>query len=96
MFGSKFFVTVTSKATEKKTSSISTKGTAVQWNEILDALYGKLFWSSFLPLMALFSNVQPSSRLVLRLYAERFGRRDILIGTHEMIPIESRSGSFLI
>ncbi|KAH9066830.1 hypothetical protein EDB87DRAFT_463860 [Lactarius vividus] len=33
--------------------------------------------------------VQPSSRLVLRLYAERFARRDILIGRHEMIPVES-------
>ena len=38
VFGLKFFVTVTSQATEKKTSSISTKGSSVHWNEILDAL----------------------------------------------------------
>ncbi len=47
-------------------------------------------------LRVLFSIVQPSSRLVLRLYAERFARRDILIGMHEMIPVESQTGSFLI
>ncbi|KAH9019046.1 hypothetical protein EDB84DRAFT_629161 [Lactarius hengduanensis] len=35
--------------------------------------------------------LQPSSRLVLRLYAERFARRDILIGRHEMIPVESQT-----
>jgi hypothetical protein len=44
----------------------------------------------------MFSVVQPSSRIVLRLYAERFARRDILIGTHEMIPVESQTGSFLM
>jgi len=54
-----------------------------------------LFSPLFL-LRVLFSIVQPSSRLVLRLYAERFARRDILIGTHEMIPVESQTGSFLI
>ncbi|KAH9066771.1 hypothetical protein EDB87DRAFT_1819234 [Lactarius vividus] len=35
--------------------------------------------------------VQPSSRLVLRLYAERVARRDTLIGKHEMIPAESQT-----
>ncbi|KAF8265039.1 hypothetical protein EI94DRAFT_390969 [Lactarius quietus] len=35
--------------------------------------------------------VQPSSRFVLHLYAERFARRDVLIGTHEMIPLESQT-----
>ena len=45
------------------------------------------------PLRVLFSIVQPSSRLVLRLYAERFARRDILIGTHEMILVDSQTGS---
>ncbi|KAH9074778.1 hypothetical protein EDB83DRAFT_2549485 [Lactarius deliciosus] len=35
--------------------------------------------------------LQPSSRLVLRLYAERFARRDVLIGRHEMIPVESQT-----
>ncbi|KAH9023565.1 hypothetical protein EDB83DRAFT_1988878 [Lactarius deliciosus] len=34
--------------------------------------------------------LQPSTPLILRLYAERFARRDILIGTHEMIPVESK------
>jgi hypothetical protein len=53
----------------------------------------------FIPLFllrALFSIVQPPSRLVLRLYAERLARRDILIGTHEMTPTETQTGSFLI
>ncbi len=54
------------------------------------------FFSPLFRLRVLFSYVQPSSRLVLRLYAERFARRDILIGTHDMIPVESQSGSFLI
>ncbi|KAH9016720.1 hypothetical protein EDB84DRAFT_712601 [Lactarius hengduanensis] len=34
--------------------------------------------------------LQPSTPLILRLYAERFARRDILIGAHEMIPAESQ------
>ncbi|KAH8996413.1 hypothetical protein EDB86DRAFT_995596 [Lactarius hatsudake] len=34
--------------------------------------------------------VQPSSRLVLRLYEKRRALQDILIGTHEMMPVESR------
>jgi hypothetical protein len=46
-------------------------------------------------LRVLFSVLPPSSRLALRLYAERFGRRDVLIGTHEMIPAESQTGEFL-
>ncbi|KAH9025304.1 hypothetical protein EDB85DRAFT_235365 [Lactarius pseudohatsudake] len=40
--------------------------------------------------------LQPSTPLILRLYAERFARRDILIGAGEMIPVESQIGSFLI
>ena len=51
--------------------------------------------SPHFPLRVLFSIVQPSSRLALRLYAERFARGDILIGTHEMIPVESQTGLFL-
>jgi hypothetical protein len=53
----------------------------------------------FSPLFQLrvpFSIIQPSSSLVLRLYAERFARRKTLIGTHEMIPVESQTGSFVI
>ncbi|KAH9025322.1 hypothetical protein EDB85DRAFT_1893948 [Lactarius pseudohatsudake] len=34
--------------------------------------------------------LQPSTPLILRLYAERFARRDILIGAHEMVPLESQ------
>ena len=48
----------------------------------------------FCQLRVLFSVLPPSSRLTLRLYAERFARRDILIGTHEMIPAESHTGPF--
>ncbi|KAH9023562.1 hypothetical protein EDB83DRAFT_1988372 [Lactarius deliciosus] len=35
--------------------------------------------------------LQPSTPLILRLYAERFARRDILIGAHEVIPTESQT-----
>ena len=38
LFGLRFFVTVASQATKKKTSSVLTKGPTVQWNENLDAL----------------------------------------------------------
>ncbi|KAH9024759.1 hypothetical protein EDB85DRAFT_252379 [Lactarius pseudohatsudake] len=34
--------------------------------------------------------LQPSTPLILRLYAERFARRDILIAAREMIPVESQ------
>ncbi|KAH9009228.1 hypothetical protein EDB84DRAFT_1681710 [Lactarius hengduanensis] len=34
--------------------------------------------------------LQPSTPLILCLYAERFARGDILIGAHEMIPAESQ------
>ncbi|KAH9026691.1 hypothetical protein EDB83DRAFT_1924031 [Lactarius deliciosus] len=34
--------------------------------------------------------LQPSTPLILRLYVERFARRDMLIGAHEMIPVESQ------
>jgi hypothetical protein len=44
----------------------------------------------------MFSVVQPSSRFEFRLYGERLARRDLLIGTHEMIPVESQTGSSLI
>ncbi len=53
-------------------------------------------FSPLFPLRDPFSIVQPASRLVLRLYAKRFARQDILIGTYEMIPVESQTGSFLI
>ncbi|KAH9055463.1 hypothetical protein EDB87DRAFT_1824619, partial [Lactarius vividus] len=35
--------------------------------------------------------VQPSSGLVLRLYEKRRALQDLLIGTHEMMPVESRT-----
>ncbi|KAH9069827.1 hypothetical protein EDB83DRAFT_411533 [Lactarius deliciosus] len=40
--------------------------------------------------------LQPSTPLILRLYAKRRARQDTLIGTHEMTPVESQTGSFLI
>ncbi|KAN0138369.1 hypothetical protein V8E53_003832 [Lactarius tabidus] len=40
--------------------------------------------------------VQPTSRLIFRLYGDRFARRDVLIGSHEMmIPVESQTGPLL-
>ncbi|KAF8257985.1 hypothetical protein EI94DRAFT_1210579 [Lactarius quietus] len=74
LFGLKLFVTVASQTIKKKTSSIATDGSTVQWNENLDDFI-----------------VQPASRFVLNLHAERFARRDILIGTHEMMPVESQT-----
>ncbi|KAF8262872.1 hypothetical protein EI94DRAFT_1704436 [Lactarius quietus] len=35
--------------------------------------------------------VPSASRFVLNLYAERLARRDVLIGTYEMIPVESQT-----
>ncbi|KAH9038238.1 hypothetical protein EDB85DRAFT_529123 [Lactarius pseudohatsudake] len=35
--------------------------------------------------------LQSSTPLILRLYAERFARRDILIGAQEMIPVKSQT-----
>ncbi|KAH9025300.1 hypothetical protein EDB85DRAFT_2277325, partial [Lactarius pseudohatsudake] len=41
--------------------------------------------------------LQPSTPLILCLYAERFARGDILIGAHEMIPVESQiDASFVL
>ena len=37
-FGLKLFVTVANQATKKKTSSIATKGSTTQWNEVLGTL----------------------------------------------------------
>ncbi|KAH9026693.1 hypothetical protein EDB83DRAFT_1924136 [Lactarius deliciosus] len=37
--------------------------------------------------------LQPSTPLILRLYAERFARRDMLIGAHEMISVDSQIGT---
>jgi hypothetical protein len=54
------------------------------------------FFNHISLLRVLFSVVQPSSRFELRLYGERLARRDLLIGTHEMIPVESQTGSSII
>jgi hypothetical protein len=54
------------------------------------------FFNRISLLKVLFSVVQPSSRFELRLYGEQFARRDLLIGTHEMIPVESQTGPSLI
>ncbi|KAH9059026.1 hypothetical protein EDB87DRAFT_1577942 [Lactarius vividus] len=83
VFGLKFFVTVASQAIEKKTPSVSAKRRTARWGESLGTF----------PLLrlSLFSVLQPSTPLILRLYAERFARRDILIGAHEMIPTESQT-----
>ena len=48
-------------------------------------------------LRILYSSVQPSSRLILRLYAKRFAHSDKLIGTHEIaMPVESQTGWFIL
>ena len=44
-----------------------------------------------------FSLVQPTSLLILRLYAKRSGHPDIPIGTHQMqVPAASKTGSFYL
>ncbi|KAH8993382.1 hypothetical protein EDB92DRAFT_397678 [Lactarius akahatsu] len=63
VFRPKFFVTVASQATEKKTASVPAKRRTARWGESLGAFI-----------------LQPSTPLILRLYAERFARRNILIG----------------
>ena len=59
-------------------------------------LVGHTFFNRLYQLRAVFSVVKSSSRLELRLYGERFARRDVLLGSHEMIPAESQTGSSLI
>src|SRR6266702_1832486 len=52
------------------------------------------FSTIFFRLKVLFSFVQPSSHIILCLYAKRLTQRDLLIGTHEiMTPVESESSS---
>ncbi|KAH9014670.1 hypothetical protein EDB85DRAFT_2213593 [Lactarius pseudohatsudake] len=63
IFGLKFFVTVASQATEKKTPSVPAKRQTARWGESLGAF----------------------------LYAKRKARQNTLIGTHEMIPVESQT-----
>ena len=54
-----------------------------------------IFPLRFYGLKVSFSLVQPSSHLILCLYAKRSAHPDILIGTHEMpIPLGSQRGSF--
>ncbi|KAH9026576.1 hypothetical protein EDB84DRAFT_1563707 [Lactarius hengduanensis] len=73
-FGLKFFVTVASQATEKKTPSVPAKRQTARWGESLGAFI-----------------LQPSTPLILSLYAKRKARQNTLIGTHEMIPVESQT-----
>ncbi|KAH9013573.1 hypothetical protein EDB85DRAFT_2280828, partial [Lactarius pseudohatsudake] len=73
VFGLKFFVTVASQATEKKTPSVPAKRQTARWDKSLGTFI-----------------LQPSTPLILRLYAKRRARQDTLIGTHEMIPVESQ------
>ncbi|KAF8262871.1 hypothetical protein EI94DRAFT_1788756, partial [Lactarius quietus] len=75
LFGLKLFVTVASQATKRKTLSVATTDGST------------VQWNENLDAFI----VQPSSRFVLHLYAERFARRDVLIGSHEMIPVESQT-----
>ncbi|KAH9010513.1 hypothetical protein EDB84DRAFT_1583688 [Lactarius hengduanensis] len=74
IFGLKFFVTVASQATEKKTPSVPAKRQTARWGESLGAFI-----------------LQPSTPLILSLYAKRKARQNTLIGTHEMIPVESQT-----
>ncbi|KAH9055445.1 hypothetical protein EDB87DRAFT_1824606 [Lactarius vividus] len=78
VFGLKFFVVVASQATVKKTPSVPAKRQTARWGESLGAFI-----------------IQPSTPLILRLYAKRKAlwkaRQDTLIGTREIIPVESQT-----
>ena len=91
----KLFVTVSNPERTAKTADVRVERQMAKWNQSLDPLYVFLFPSNSC-LKVLFSLVQPSSHLTLRLYAKRGSANpDILIGTHEMpIPPASQSGSF--
>ncbi|KAH9024744.1 hypothetical protein EDB85DRAFT_252124 [Lactarius pseudohatsudake] len=77
VFGLKFFVTVASQAIEMRTPKRTPS---------VPAKRRSARWGESLDAFIL----QPSTPLMMRLYAERFARRDILIGAHEMIPAESQ------
>jgi hypothetical protein len=92
-----FFVTVSDDTTTMKSASVKIDGQVVEWNEKLDALCDTLFLILIFRLRVLLSFLQPSSRLILRLYAKRFLHYDILVGTHEILPpVTSTSGSSFI
>ncbi|KAH8993489.1 hypothetical protein EDB92DRAFT_1854450, partial [Lactarius akahatsu] len=76
-----FFVFVTSQVTTQKTSLVSVPTEG-----------SKAEWNENLDAFI----VQPPSGLALRLYAKRSARRDLLLGMHEMVPVESQTGLFLI
>ncbi|KAH9020771.1 hypothetical protein EDB84DRAFT_554313 [Lactarius hengduanensis] len=101
-FGRKreFFVTIaygattkkTKRQTEKRTKGVHIDGQTAVWDQRLDTLWDFLLFSRIFRLKVPISFVQPSSRLILCLYAKRLTQRDILIGMHEMvIPNESES-----
>ncbi|KAH8983433.1 hypothetical protein EDB92DRAFT_2117446, partial [Lactarius akahatsu] len=75
-----YFVTITYGATTKKTKKKTKKTKSVQMDGQM-AVWDQRLDAFF---------VQPSSRLIIRLYAKRLRINDILIGTHEVvIPVES-------
>ncbi|KAH9057287.1 hypothetical protein EDB87DRAFT_1823798, partial [Lactarius vividus] len=78
-----FFVTIAYGGTTKKTKKQTEKRTKSVHIDGQTAVWDQEL-DAFL--------VQPSSRLILCLYAKRLTKRDILVGTHEMtIPDESES-----
>ncbi|KAH9030075.1 hypothetical protein EDB84DRAFT_1676992, partial [Lactarius hengduanensis] len=100
-FGGKreYFVTITygtttkktKKQTKKRTKSAQIDGQIVAWDQRLDALYDFLIFGHIFRLKVPISLVQPSSRIILSLYAKKSITSDILIGTHEMtLPVVSQ------
>jgi hypothetical protein len=80
-----YFVTIAYGATTKKIKK-KTRNVTVQ-------IEGQTaFWNQTLDPFF----VQPSSHLILFLYAKRVVHKDLLIGTHDTtVPTESERGSFL-
>ncbi|KAH9053644.1 hypothetical protein EDB87DRAFT_207968 [Lactarius vividus] len=79
-----YFVTITYAATTKKTKKKIKKTKSVQIDGQM-AVWDQRLDPFF---------VQPSSRLLIRLYAKRLRINDTLIGTYEVvIPVESTSSS---
>ncbi|KAH8980782.1 hypothetical protein EDB92DRAFT_1820451 [Lactarius akahatsu] len=100
-FGGKreYFVTITygattkktKKQTKKRTKSAQIDGQIVAWDQRLDALYDFLIFDHIFRLKVPISLVQPSSHIILRLYAKKSITSDILVGTYEMtLPVESQ------
>jgi hypothetical protein len=100
-FGRKreYFVTIAYQATTNKSETKRTKGAQIEgqtvvWDQKLDAWWDFPIFDPYFRLKFLISFVQPSSHIILCLYAKRLRQRDLLIGADQItIPVESEGAS---